>query len=157
MVQPPTDYLHKFLAISGIIIILSCSYLIYNQSNEVDKYTIELQKQEGLINYQESKVECKSGVVDIYNEKIGEIHSDAYLEDFEKELDELSNMNEELIKSIADYNANLKIQKNRIFWLDRFKWISSVGFSLGIIISFFGFKKWHYFEIKNRKNKKGKK
>ncbi len=127
----PTDNLYKFLAISGLVIIITCLYLPYKQIREIDLKYIELKSETQLL-------EEKNYILNVKKKLVEDIKSSTS-EDALKILNERAELLQEapIISKRWEQLIYLNNEKKEL------RKITNVGLGFGVIITFIGFFQWY--------------
>ncbi len=165
MIQPPTDNLYKFCAITGLIIIIIPTYFTYSQIDKLQLEIIDLETEANVLNVETEQLEKEASQYgnelqkkekDLQNAQVDEGNPEKLIEVIEsaKNLTD-QNLADVFIKNVQEFKKRSiqvdgKKQKMdaKLNALKFYVSFTAFTFIIGTALAFFGFKKWHTMQKK---------
>jgi len=151
MLNLPTDNLYKFLAISGLVIVMFSIYYPFQKDHELKFLLIDIDSEIKLKELQITYLETKSGLLKQELDKIEKmLNENDQIPDKELHRTKMQTMYDDFYKSVLElHKSNINIikdtEKSQLLnkELEVYKIIGIVSLVLGIIVMVGGFWVWY--------------
>jgi hypothetical protein len=162
MLQPPTDNLYKFCAISGLLILFFTLYYTINTINNLNIEITNTETKQGNLSIKHEhlrnkvngiaeNVECAETLTDNLKENNNEETKATAIQKIRTVEDKLLQYQENILELNIINNeimGEVKIVKTKLAIIKSYYWLLGFSIFTGLSLSLFGFIKWYVLQIK---------
>ena len=161
VLSPPTDNLYKFLALSGIALVIACLLGPWRLEQDLNRARFELEAQLAVAQAEMTALDEDRGRVAVEVKSLESlvdslraarnVLTPAEVETYHKSISTLKDRNEvirdrarEQPIAVARLGAKAHQLTRMLADLEWISWFSNVGFSVGLVLSCIGFWLWYF-------------